>query len=290
MRERSLDEFESIFEQASIPVLDISLVAIRRISLVLKGAPIDESAVRLAAHLKTRFDCEVTTHWPAEGPSSPDVDAARDAGFTPADDPFRSTAELLGQFNIAAGQLIVVPEPHDPAARIVNLDDLVFGAAPPVLVFRGQIPSPDDVFRHILHSLTGNFQQTENFSYSFTLAAPGGWLELLHSIDQSEIEDVRDALTGAPDISSKEGDELLDALARHGERYLKAVVAAGRTEPFDIRYRLEVGSVIQNVERAIDRGGVGLVVVGKHVGGRSSIDSDDYQLMHSVRDAPILAL
>ena len=56
MREKSLDEFESIFERASIPVLDITEIRIARIATVLKNDPLDASVVALAGYLKERFD------------------------------------------------------------------------------------------------------------------------------------------------------------------------------------------------------------------------------------------
>ncbi len=50
MRDRSLDEFESIFEQASIPVLDIEDVAITRVGVMVKGQALDAVVLKLAAH------------------------------------------------------------------------------------------------------------------------------------------------------------------------------------------------------------------------------------------------
>ena len=63
MRENSLDEFESIFERASIPVLDITEIRIARIAAVLKNDPLDASVVALAGYLKERFDAVVRLHF-----------------------------------------------------------------------------------------------------------------------------------------------------------------------------------------------------------------------------------
>lgn len=50
MRDRSTDEFESIFEQASIPVLHIEDVAKMRVGVVAKGHALDTVVFKLAAH------------------------------------------------------------------------------------------------------------------------------------------------------------------------------------------------------------------------------------------------
>ena len=63
MRERSLEEFESIFERASIPVLDIEPVRLARVSAVLEGHPLDASILSLASYLKAGFGAEVLLHW-----------------------------------------------------------------------------------------------------------------------------------------------------------------------------------------------------------------------------------
>ncbi len=288
MRERAIKEFESVFEQASIPVLDIREVALKRIAAVLKGSPLDETIVTLAAHLKERFGAQVEVHWVAAAKTS--LEAARGGGLQPADQPFASTAELVGQVSIGRSQLVLVPEPQDPIARVVDLDALIQGTRSPILLIREPITDPGDVFRKVLHSLTGNFQQKENFAYSFTLVREHGTLVLLHTIDVQDLEEVRQALQVSPTLDSGEREELLDRMAHHGERYLKAVVATSREMPCDVTYRLRVGEVIPTVRRELERGDYGLLVVGHHREGHSHIDAQDYQLMRSVRNIAVLAL
>ena len=164
------------------------------------------------------------------------------------------------------------------------------GTAPPILIVRQEIEDPAALFNSILHSLTGNFQQTRNFSYSFTLAGDGGRLMLLHVIDDDEVQDVRGALQVSPDIADRSGEALLENLARHGERYLKAVVAASRDRSFDVSYRLAVSDIITTVRQELATQRYGLLVVGSHQEGHSYVAADDYQLMHQVRDIPVLAL
>lgn len=288
MRERAIDQFESIFERASIPVLDIREVALRRISLVLKNDALDASVLKIAKYLAERFDAAVTVHWPAAAVSA--VQAVKDAGFAPVSSAFESTAALIGQIALTHSQLVLIPEPQEETARVVNADDLVKGTAPPILLVRQPIDDARAVFRNILHSLSGKFQQTENFSYSFALIEDGGLLLLLHAIDRDDIAGVREAMQIASDVSETDEQEILENMRHHGERYLKAVVAASRKQPYEVDYRLRLGGVVDAARNELASGSYGLLVVGHHEEGHSRITAADYQLMHLIRDIPVLAL
>ena len=289
MRERSLDQFESIFERASIPVLDIRELELRRVAAVLRGGALEASILRLGGYLHERFGAAVQVQWDA---ALDDAEVAREVqalGLERASGPFGSTAELVGRIGIGRSQLVLLPDPEE-AATAIEIDALVQGAAPPVLLVREPIEQAPAVFRRILHSLTGNFRQTQNFAHSFALVEEGGSILLLHTIDRSQLQEVRDALRVSPEIAAEEGEELLQSLAHHGERYLKGVVAASAKCPYDVSYRLAVGEVKATVERELEVGDYGLLVVGCHDEGYSQVDAQDYQLMHSVRQVPVLAL
>lgn len=290
MRERAIDQFQSIFQRASIPVLDIREVVLRRISLVLKGNPLDESILRLAQYLQARFETTVRVHWPASVDSAAASAAERKPGFASAAGPFESTAALIGQIALAHSQLVLIPEPQDERARVVDQDALVKGTAPPILLLRRPVQQPETIFRSILHSLSGNFQQTENFSYSFALVAEEGSVLLLHAIDKDDIDVVREAMQVSPDVSDQDEDEIIKHLAHHGERYLKAVVAASRKFPYQVTYRMTLGDVVTTVQRELASGSYGLLVVGHHQERHSRITAADYQLMHLVCEVPVLAL
>lgn len=290
MRDRSIDEFESVFERASIPVLDIDGVRIDRVCAVTKNDVLDDSILAIAGYLKERFDATVEVRHRADGDSAKLRETVTNRGFVWSDDPFRNTAELVGQISIGKAQLVLLPEPKDESARFVDLDAVVTGTTPPILAVREPVSDPKAVFSNILHGLTGNFRQTQNFAVSFTLAEDHGRLALLHAIEKTEVRDVRDTLLLSPHIASSEGDDLVAALTHHGERYLKAVVAAARQRPFDVSYQLAVGDVVALVQAELKRGDYSMLVVGSHSEGHSHVSADDYQLLHQVRDIPVLAL
>jgi hypothetical protein len=215
---------------------------------------------------------------------------AAEQELPPTDRPFASTEELVGQVRIGRCSLLLVPSPQMKEARLVDRDALVTGADAPVLFVPRPIDDPAALFKRILHSLPGNFRQTRNFAYSFTLVDDHGEILLLHTIDEDELEGVRQALRVSPDIESQDRQELLETLARHAERYLKGVVAASREMPYEVHYRLTVGQAVAAVEEELARGGFGLLVVGAHQEGYSEVDAEVYQLMHTVQDVPVLAL
>lgn len=288
MRERALREFEAVFEQASIPVLDIEEVTWRRVSIVLKGGVLDESVLRIGDYLRERCGAKLVAHWVSGADEV--AGTAKEKGLEVLERSFASTAELVGQVSIARSQMVVVPEQDDTGNRLVDFDDLVVGMKPPVLVLRNEVVDVSRVFGRILHSLTGNFRQTQNFASSFSLVSNGGRVMLLHSVDENELSDVREVLAGEADLDELERAELIDRLTHLGERYLKAVVTSQRDEPYEVAYQLGVGDVLTAVREELSRGDYGLLIVGRHYEGHSHVEAADYQLMREVTEVPVLAL
>jgi hypothetical protein len=122
------------------------------------------------------------------------------------------------------------------------------------------------------------------------LVADEGELLLFHVISEHEIDDVRATLRVSEEVAGRAGEQLLAKLTHQGERYLKGVVAASRTEPFAVRYRLTVGEVVSTVQKELQGGDYTLLVVGTHHHGRSRVSAADYRLMHEVHTVPVLAL
>jgi hypothetical protein len=287
MREESIEEFESIFEQASIPVLKIEHVVPQRMSVVLTDGALDQSLIGVAAALQKRFQPE-TTVYSYKGEAGESAGSLVGDGVSVDSDPVKTTAELVGRISIARSQLVLLALSKE--GQYPDIDHIVQGTSPPVLIIREPVAEPGKVFHRILHSLSGNFQQSKHFSYSFSLAQSGGSLTLLHTIEQDEILDVRDAMMVSPKTSEATARELIQQLEHHGERYLKAVTQAARDEPFHVAYRLEVGEIVPSVLATIENESFSLLVVGHHEAGHSRISAVDYQLMHLVKSIPVLAL
>jgi len=295
LRDKSLDEFESIFEKASIPVLDIQEIAIRRVCALVLGGQLDESILALAEYFQDRFHANISICYADSAETDKVLKTAKQKNMVPLQKSFSSMSELVGQLVLQKCDLILAPEPDQVEAGgqcpPYELDTLIEALTPPVLLVRNPMTEPAGTFRRILHSLTGNFQQTQNFEYSFTLVDDeNGELMLLHVIDQEEMQGVRNALKLSAEINEKQGDTLLEKMSHQGERYLKGVVAAGRDQPYQVSYRLEIGEVVPTVRRELERQSYTLLVVGRHREGKSYMAADDYQLMRMVKDIPVLAL
>ncbi|MHC5111120.1 MAG: hypothetical protein ACYTHJ_14720 [Planctomycetota bacterium] len=288
MREDSLDEFEAVFEQASIPVLEIQKVVFREVGVVLRDHALDNSALDVAQYLRKRFGSELVTFFPTAMPRSSAENHAEAHGASLAESGYGSSAELIGQ--VALNKLDLVIDPVLDGEGGDSLDALIESTAPPILILRKPVIDTRAMFSHVLHSLTGNFQQSENFSCSFSLAESGGRVLLLHAINESEMIDIREALQAARHVDDRTSSEVLEEMSHHGERFLKGVVAATRSETLDVSYRLSIGAVDVVVREALANSPFGLLVIGCHSEGKSHVSADDYRLIHSIHEVPILAL
>lgn len=293
-KRRSIDEFEAIFERASIPVLDIVPHRPARVTVVLQGGETDETACALAAVLRSRFadeGCELLARRLAdmEAATARKITGGHDIELS--GDAFASTAELIGQTSIDRSQLIILASGAGGGGdHVIDVDSLVSGARPPILVVPRPVDDAASVFMNVLHSLSGKFRQTQNFAYPFGLTAPGGHLHMLHVIDENDIADVREALRVSDSVGGADHEKLLREISLQAERYLGAIVAAARDEPFEVDYELVVGDVVASVERVLSGGDYSMLVVGTHREGHSEVSAADYELMHRVTGVPVLAL
>jgi hypothetical protein len=289
VRDRSLGEFESIFERASIPVLEIPEVPLKRVSVCLSAGMLDGSLLTLANYFKQRFDSEIMLHWSSAVEDDEAQAVASREMLQQAGGAFGSLNELIEQIVVAETELIIVAS-GEQGLEPENLDRLVSELGPPVLMVPCAIEDPQQTFRSALHSLTGSFQQRKNFAFSFRLVELGGRLLLLHTISDTEVDDVRESLRVAPRVSQEEAAELLLAMGHHGERYLKAIVSASSELDCDVTYRISLGNPVELVRSELECRPYGLLVVGCHRQGASHVAADVYQLMHTVTRVPVLAL
>ncbi len=287
MKSKSFDEFESLFERASIPVFDIPPLALQNIAVVLEGGALDNSMLELANHLATRFQADCIAYRPGKILASDAEGDVRKHHIELASQCFEQSENLAGQLNDAQTRLVIYGAGEGSESAV---DSMVFGCDAPILILRQPVADPGAVFQRVLHSLTGNLTGIRNLAYSFNLVASSGELVLMHTIEEEEIDEVRDTLRVSPGISDASGDELVADLTCHAERFLKGMVEASRDEPYEVSYRLGVGDVLNVVQYELSRENYSLLVLGTHEAGKSRIDAEEYRLMHMAVEIPVLAL
>ncbi|MCH7960396.1 MAG: hypothetical protein IID08_09700 [Candidatus Hydrogenedentes bacterium] len=290
MYESSIDEFEALFERASIPVFDLPHVALKSIAFIPDGSDVDRSCVALLSSLKDRFGAEVQVYRDPCVDSEYTATLATEHSFKVAGESSSTSAALAVALNDGGHDLVVLTGTGTTERDVAMLDELVQHAYAPVLVVRTPIETPKAVFTKVLHSLTGNLESINHLAYSFSLVEDGGALMLLHTVEHRELDDLRDTLRVSKEVTARDGEALLEDLKHHAERYLKGVVASARDEPYAVDYHLRIGDAITAVERELRIGHSTLLVVGTHLEGSSHVDALEYQLMHRVSAIPVLAL
>jgi hypothetical protein len=289
-RYRSLDEFESIFEKASIPVFDLPGLELSNCSIVLRDGVLDGSILSLAGYLKARFSCTVQLHWPSILSGEKADRLATENGLKSFGSPYTSTEEMAGQIDPGECQLLLFSEAIHEENRIVELDRLVELVSVPILLVKAPVEDPSSLFRRVLHCLSGNPENIKHLFYSFDIVEPKGMLHLLHTIDESELDDICRVLRASPDVVTQSRNDLLRALEQHAERYLRGAVAATEERSYEVDYTLAFGNVLETVKKELSRQDYGLLVAGTHRAGRSHIAAVDYQLLRLAGEIPVLAL
>ena len=286
-RKKSIDEFEALFEQASIPVLDIPALAINPISIVLEDESLDPSIVSVAQYLMNRFGLSIQVH-ATDARAGFALELGQTMGFEWKGMPYGQSETLAEQVDRASSRMVMLGRTGGDS--VISLDSFVESVHVPILILNRPIRKPDTLFGHILHSLTGRFEQERDFSISFHLAERAADVTVIHTVSSDQIDDVRQTLRVSSQVSAEEQEEVLGHLTVHGERYLKAVVHAARELPCHVTYRIEVGTALEVIEQQLSEGDYSLLVVGAHREGRSHIEAEVYQLMHRVTASAVLAL
>ncbi|MGB0716950.1 MAG: hypothetical protein ACPGXK_13795, partial [Phycisphaerae bacterium] len=91
-------------------------------------------------------------------------------------------------------------------------------------------------------------------------------------------------------IKRTEGQDLLEAMSHHGERFLKGVVLSMRDAEVEVNYRIAIGQIGDLVGKMLSEQDFHMLVVGHHEDGKSHVTAADYQLIHTITSVPVLAL
>ncbi len=296
MRERELDEFESMFRRAIIPTIEVEQIGLDSILLLADFGELTPACGNVAARLAERFGASVSTCFFLHLEDREERDRAQrvlDAlpgggGEIRVGDPIVELPKLIAERRPGA---IVAPEPFhlhcDPNERDL-LDSLLIATPIPTLLIRST--EVDDIFTNIVAKIPGGRTDLiEQFSIAFALCEKGGRVELLHVLEQARLQELVDLLEITPEIDTEEGAAgLLSAAKSRMDHLLKGAVRVADEAAFDVVADLRVGDpfvILPEVARDCS-----LLILGSQAAHTEFLESRAYALMKAVPGVHVLAL
>lgn len=254
MRERELDEFQSVFQRSIIPTIEVSKIELRKI-LVLSAE--DARGAECAKAVEVLGASEIVRR--AVG------DAAELDALIAEERPSMIVAHGLGGF----------------------ADALLVATPLPTLIVRGACRL--DMFDRILAKIPeGRHDLIEQFSFAFRLCRPGGTIRLLHVVDKQRLRRLAEALEVTPEVDSAAEADVLAAVKTRMDHLLRGAIRVGEGAGFHVESAIEVGDPFEIVPRhATD---FSLLIVGSQSAHAQFLESRAYALMRHVPDLPVLAL
>jgi len=296
VKERALDEFESVFRRSIIPTIEVEKIEIARVVVLADLSPLAASCGRLARHLKERFGARVLVRL-LERPA--DDEGRRRAAEIGGDeqrvvetDPVAHLREVIEQ---EKPSLILAPAPlhlGGDAGGAESLgafvEALLVATSIPTLLVRRECDSA--IFRRILVQIPGGRHDLiEQFSFAFALCPPGGTIRLLHVVDEADLARLAAALEVAPGIDSRAGQaELLSAVEARMGHLLRGAVRTAADAAFAVESAVVVGDPFAVVPaQARD---FSLLIVGSQASHAEFLESRADALIQRLPSLCVLAL
>ncbi len=300
MKERDLDEFESLFRRAVIPTIEVDAIEVRDIVVLADFSERAEACGAIAAELKERFGARVSARFllhPRDHDHEGEARAlmervAADERRVVEGDPAAALKRIVDE---EKPSMILAPAPlhlHDPSPEADALgeflDRLLVATAIPTLLVRR--PARESVFRRILAKIPGGRHELiEQFSFAFALCPPGGLVRLLHVVEKERLDELAEVLRVAPGIDTEEGAAgLLDAIETRMNQLLRGAVRTAKDAGFTVEADVDVGDPFELVPRQAKD--FSLLIVGSPSSHREFLESRAYRLIQAVPDIPVLAL
>lgn len=314
MDESALNEFESLFEAAVRPTVELQPVRWSRVVVALDGSERGEAAVAVAVAIAKRFAAPaffLATRALLEGVDEATLQAKLDEGVAAA----KAQAEAAGVVADGAARigapgevilaeerreptsLLVVPTPHggqtpDQTTLGSTVDHLLKASDVPTLLIKAPLAAPAGLFQRILAYIPGGFTVGPHFSIPFALTEPGGTLELMHVVDADEVRKYAAAFDITPDDDTEERQAatMIRGLEEKMTALLEAAVGEVRDEPFTCRSLVGEGNPIQRVALRLLNEHVTLLVVESESRPEVAVPAEAYAMIKEITGVPILAL
>ena len=313
MDERTLNEFESLFEASVKPTVEITPIAWSRIVVALDGSERGASALAVALHLAKRVGCPVHTvavRAALEGEETDALQASLQAHHDQAQAQAQqagvasdgqvtvgSPGEVLLETLKTDTSLIVIPTPHGGQTAGQNslgstVDHLLKITDTPALLIKAPVADPANVFQKVLAYIPGGFEVGPHFSIPFGLVEPSGSLQLMHVINRDEIERYAAAfgVTADGDEERSKADAMVSGIETSMTALLEAAVREVRDEPFNCASLVTSGDPVQQVALRLVNAGDSVLVVESESRPEEPVSPEAYTLLKEITGVAILAL
>jgi len=300
MKERDLDEFESLFQRAIVPTIEVEKIDISDVIVLADFSDRAEACGKVAADLRERFGARVSVRFllhPAEHAHEGDARARMERigggeRRIVEGDPVAHLREICEEEKpsliIAPAPLHLREEAGDDLALGTFVDTLLVATAIPTLLIRG--PADGAIFDRILAKIPGGRHELiEQFSFAFALCRPGGLIRLLHVVEEARLKELGELLEVAPEIYTDEGAAgLLSAIETRMNHLLRGAVRTAKDAAFTVETDLAVGDPFEILPKKAK--GYSLLIVGAASEHIEFLESRAYALIRSVPGISVLAL
>ena len=296
MKERELDEFQSMFRRAIIPTIEVEKIRVESILLLADFGDLTPACGAVTARLVERFGASVSTCFllhPEDRDEHARAQAVLDAlpgdgGEIRVGDPVLELPRLIAERKPGA---IVAPEPFhvhcDPNERDL-LDALLIATPIPTLLIRST--DVDGIFGRILAKIPGGRTDLiQQFSIAFALCDAGGRVRLLHVLEDARLEELVRLLEITPEVDTEQGGaSLLAAAKTRMDHLLRGAVRTAEGAAFTVEADLRVGDPFAIVPEAVRD--CSLLILGSQSAHTEFLESRSYALMKAVPGVHVLAL
>lgn len=304
MDARSIDEFESLFEAAVRPSVTIEPMAWSRVLVALDGSERAEAALQAGLALACREQLPVRLlapvpdeeHRPAieqQFHKALEAARAREVEVSGSCELGDAKEQLLAEL-AAPTSLLALPTPfgrgQDPASLGTTIDALLTATDTPMLFCKQSLSAPEQLFSRLLVYVPGGFEVGPHFSIPFGLVAASGQLDLVHIVNQAEIERVASALELDPSAATTDSSSLARALEQQMEHLLAEAVADVAGMPYTCRSRVATGEPLAWLALNLLNERHSLLVVDSETRKEQPVPPEAYAIIKEIAGVPILIL
>jgi len=314
MKDRAIDEFESMFRNSVVPPVIIDQVPIDDVLLVASFSSVNGHALKVAMEVARRHSAKVRIVFPLIEPHEDLVDETVQAGAE-----LERLAGILNeagmphQTHIERGEpevvldrickekrpdLVIVPSPIIPHSSLKRMKVLcaateyllIDADVPTMLIKNDRVPAAG-VFAKVLMMFNGVAKDIRGFSLVFSLVDAGGSLKVLNILDQDVFDEEHEAMSKTTEMATQQASEAIQKTRRESlEKIVKKLKEVVTDRPYDVTGEFYAADPIEKTRSMIVGDYHSLLVVRPPDGRRHALASLAFSLAHEIDEVPVLAL